>query len=140
MTPEDAMAYLGISDRDELEDLVLAHGVEADVDEDGQLEWLNPADLKPVLFAEHESKVGYHPEDPVRHQQAREVAIEKHRRAMARRDERRALLEQRIKTRGKPEHVPHKLSPAEAEALAPKTKKVQRGRDVIEVPVDEEVL
>lgn len=59
-----AMRYLGIDDYDELEELVVEHGVEADFDHDGVVIAVqNGPALREALFESHKRKVGYRPDD-----------------------------------------------------------------------------
>jgi hypothetical protein len=101
MTPDEAMRFLGIASKDELERLVLKNDADVDVDVDGELTMVDADDLREVLYKEHERKVGHRPDDVGKRIEAKQRGkINRQARARARKGRRERLV-QRRKAEGK---------------------------------------
>jgi hypothetical protein len=94
------MRFLGISDVEELERIVIEHNVEVDIDDDGEVFAVHGGEpLREALFEEHRKNIGHRPDDP-------NVAVEnqarlnaERERAGAERARKRKALETRVQTR-----------------------------------------
>jgi hypothetical protein len=64
MPAATAMRYLGIDDLDELERIIVEHGVEVELDGNGMVYGVEAESLKHALFEEHRHALGYRPDDP----------------------------------------------------------------------------
>lgn len=70
MNWREAMSFFGV-DELELERIVLEHDVDVETDDNGNITFVDPSDIKEVLFKEHEKKVGHRPDDPKAMHEAR---------------------------------------------------------------------
>lgn len=101
MPARAAMRFLGISDIEELERIVIEHEVEVDIDEDGEVFAVHGGEaLREALFEEHRKNLGHRPDDPnvaVENEALRNAERE---RASAERGRRREALKARVQARG----------------------------------------
>lgn len=96
----EALAYFGLgADVEELERMVIEHGIDVDVDDEGKITRIDAEQSKAALFIEHERRVGYRPDDEAAGRRHRAAAKAAETRARNRRLERRKLLEDRVAVR-----------------------------------------
>mgnify|MGYP003498397914 CR=1 FL=1 len=101
MPAVSAMRYLGISDPDELERIVVEHRVDVDIDDDGEIFAVAGGELlREALFEEHRKREGHRPDDPDVALEVQTRAQEERERAREERARKRVALEARVKARG----------------------------------------
>jgi hypothetical protein len=101
MSRAEALAYFDLgADVAELERIILEHDIDADVDELGRILEVDAEHAKAALFAEHERKVGYRPDDPGAMARERKKARDREDAARRRRRAKRERLAARVKARG----------------------------------------
>lgn len=102
MNPQEAIRYFGLSNLDELEDLVVDHGLEAQLGRNHELEGVQGgAPAREALFTRHESAVGHRPDDRAAGERERKKALDREGAARRRRKAKRATLEGRVAARRK---------------------------------------
>lgn len=112
MNPTEAARYFGIETDDELEDIVTDFGLDVEVDDDGQITAVEATfDTRAALFALHELRVGYSPADEDVKTKLDAVDKGKETKARNKRLQRRALLENRLKSRARRVSPPKQLDP-----------------------------
>jgi hypothetical protein len=94
------MRFLGISDPDELERIVIEHDIEVDIDDDGEVFAVHGGlALREALFEEHRKNLGHRPDDPNVAVENQALQNAERERASAERGRRREALEARVRAR-----------------------------------------
>ncbi len=95
----EALAYLGLADLGELEQLVIDRDMDAEVDTEGNLVGIDGRELREALFDLHEQAVGYRPDDPKAQDAEAKRAARREATARRARVARRAKMIERVKAR-----------------------------------------
>ena len=96
MKPQEAANYLGIRLED-LPRIILENEIDVELDDDGVVLGLDPADLREPLFEQHRRKVGHRPDDVKQQEKAWKEHEEKEKKEKEARTVKRMKLAKRVR-------------------------------------------